>query len=280
MFDPRARQPIVVHLPPGGVRVLESRHTRGFAMAPTRHAFLKIVQPYAGAGWIARGEARTPLRPGDVVFLPAGLRHWIEDDGARPLSLYAVCVSPTLAGLEAEGLRDFRHFPRPAWGPDLRSLVRQLLHEQTLARAGSGLLLAGLALQALGLVARASAGRSAPRARGAEPTARARVEAYARELGQGFYRRQSLDEAAAALGLSRRRFTQLFREVTGESWLTHLQRHRIAHARRLLRETPRSVASIGYECGFEDLTTFYRAFRAAAGTSPVAWRRAPTRARA
>jgi AraC family L-rhamnose operon regulatory protein RhaS len=72
--------------------------------------------------------------------------------------------------------------------------------------------------------------------------------------------------------LSRRRFTQLFRQITGESWLEHLQRQRLAHARRLLRETRRSVASIGYECGFEDLTTFYRAFKAVEHTSPLAWR--------
>jgi AraC-like DNA-binding protein len=81
------------------------------------------------------------------------------------------------------------------------------------------------------------------------------------------------------LGLSRRHFTQLFRDITGQTWLTMLQRHRLAHARRLLIETDRSIASIGYECGFEDLTTFYRVFKKSEGTSPLAWRNRPKRAR-
>jgi len=40
-----------------------------------------------------------------------------------------------------------------------------------------------------------------------------------------------------------------------------------------LRETARSVTSICYECGFEDVSDFYRAFRAAERASPDAWRR-------
>ncbi|MEO6568072.1 MAG: helix-turn-helix transcriptional regulator, partial [Opitutaceae bacterium] len=87
-----------------------------------------------------------------------------------------------------------------------------------------------------------------------------------------FYQRQSVDEIAEALGISRRHFTQLFRDVTGKSWLSVLQLHRLNHARRLLRDSDRSITSIGYESGFEDITTFYRAFKAAEGISPLSWR--------
>jgi AraC family L-rhamnose operon regulatory protein RhaS len=93
-------------------------------------------------------------------------------------------------------------------------------------------------------------------------------------LKRTFYHRQTVNDAASALGISRRHFTQLFREITGESWLTMMQQHRLTHARRLLRDSDRSVTSIGYECGFEDITTFYRAFKTAEGISPLAWRNA------
>src|SRR5262245_20048438 len=94
MFDPRALRPITVKFPATGIFVLESHHTRGFRMEPARHDFLKLVQPFAGSGWLVRGGARVPLRPGDVVLLPPGDRHHLEDDGATPLSLYALCVAP------------------------------------------------------------------------------------------------------------------------------------------------------------------------------------------
>ncbi len=273
MFDPRALRPITVQLPASGVFVLESHHTRGFRMEPVSHGYLKLIQPFAGAGWLVRAGLRTPLRPGDVVLVPAGERHHIEDDGARPLSLYALCIAPQLVTpVDRASFGAYRHFPAPGWSSELRALIRHLLHEQTLGRPGSALMITGLACQALGHVVRATGRREAKRAGSADQPARARVAAHAAELAHTFYHRQSVDGAAASLGLSRRHFTQLFREATGESWLEAMQRHRLAHARRLLRESNRSATSIGFECGFEDITTFYRAFKAAEGTSPLAWR--------
>lgn len=274
MFDPRARQPIDVRFPSCGVFVLESHHARGFRMEPVRHSFLKLIHPFSGAGWLERAGSRVPLRPGDVVLVPAGARHHIEDDGARPLALYALCLAPRVFSPLPAPLGTFRHFPDPVWSGEIRGLIRHLLHEQTLQRDGADLMITGLAWQALGHVARAAAGRTPATAAAEDQPARARVAAYAAELARTFYHRQTIGDAAAALGLSRRHFTQLFRDVTGESWLTSLQRHRLDHARRLLSETDRSVTSVGYECGFEDLTTFYRTFKAVEGTSPLAWRNA------
>ena len=277
MFDPRALQPIHVVFPPCGIFVLESHHTRGFRMPPVRHDFLKLIQPFAGAGWLVREGTRVPLRPGDVVVVPIGERHHIEDDGARPLSLYALCVAAHVGAATpflASFPKAFRHFPVPVWTAELRGLIRHLLHEQTLDRPGSDLMSVGLAWQALGHIARAASSRVPARIERVDQPARTRVAAYAEELKRTFYHRQTVNDAAAAQGMSRRHFTQLFREITGQSWLTMMQQHRLTHARRLLRDSDRSVTSIGYECGFDDITTFYRAFKSAEGISPLAWRNA------
>ena len=53
-----------------------------------------------------------------------------------------------------------------------------------------------------------------------------RVRWYAEEMASSFYLNEGIDEAAERLGLSRRRFTQLFREVTGEPWLQRLRSSR------------------------------------------------------
>jgi AraC-like DNA-binding protein len=53
---------------------------------------------------------------------------------------------------------------------------------------------------------------------------------------------------------------------------------RLEHARLLLSQRPgRSVADIAYACGFDGLSTFYRNFRAAFGTSPAEFRDANRR---
>lgn len=274
MFDPRALRPIEVTFPACGVFVLESHHLRGFQMPTVQHDFLKIIQPFAGNGWMVRGDLRGPLSPGDVVVVPAGERHHIEDAGV-PLSLYALCIArPGLAAAKgaSEIPSTYRHFPSPVWSSEVRGIIRHLLHEQTLTRPGSEWMMLGLSWQAVGHVVRAARGRQPARTERADQPARARVAAYANELKRTFYHRQTVNDAAAALGISRRHFTQLFREITGESWLTLMQQHRLTHARRLLRDSDRSVTSIGYECGFDDITTFYRAFKAAEGVSPLAWR--------
>lgn len=270
MLDPLATAPVPVRFPACGVFVLESHHDRTFRMAPTRESFAKIIHPLSGAGAVIRGTRRMPLGRHDVVFVPAGETHHLEDDGARPLALYVLCVRD----LPADAPRSFQRFTAPLWAAEMRQLFRHLLHEQTLARAGHELILRGLALQALGLVRRAATGPTSPATATLGDVTQARVAGYVRELEQTFFHPQDIDSAARRLGLSRRRFTEVFRAVAGETWLARVHRHRLEHARRLLAGTSRSVASVAYECGFEDLSTFYRVFKGAEGTSPLAWRAA------
>ena len=88
-----------------------------------------------------------------------------------------------------------------------------------------------------------------------------------------FYRPLNLEKAAASAELHIRQFRSLFREVTGTSWLRYIHGKRIDYAKRILRETDRSIMAICFECGFEDLSNFYRCFQKMEQTSPDAWRR-------
>ncbi|MDB6115865.1 MAG: AraC family transcriptional regulator, partial [Lacunisphaera sp.] len=275
MFEPRANRPIEVVFPHTWVFVLESRHGKPFRMPDTAHDFLKVICVVSGEGRLVRGGSRDPLQAGDVALVPSGCRHRIED--VRPLSLYAVCIRPDILAASpssAGGLGKYRLFHLSLGNGEVRELIRELLHEQTLERPGGDALVLGLTWQLLGRllraagergraggVARSPAKSAAPRAQ----VARVRVAAYVRELERRFFEPLAIDAEAGRLGLGRRRFTQLFREEAGDSWLNTLRAHRLAHARRLLRDTGRSVASICFECGFEDLSNFYRAFRAAEG---------------
>lgn len=276
MFEPLARRPIDVTFNAAGVFVLESRHDRAFRMDDTAHAFVKVLLVVAGAGVLVDGPRREVLETGAVVLVPAGCRHRIED--TRPMSLYAVCVEARVLGVlpaSAQGLGSVQVFGHATWAMDARALIRQMLHEQTLRRAGGEALLLGLAWQLMGLVLRGMGAKKGGRAAAqtAGSLAKARVAGYAQGLEQTFFEERHIDGAAERLGLSRRRFTTLFKQVSGDTWFNTVRALRLAHARRLLRETGRSVTSICYECGFEDVSNFYRAFRAVERASPDAWRR-------
>jgi AraC family L-rhamnose operon regulatory protein RhaS len=98
------------------------------------------------------------------------------------------------------------------------------------------------------------------------------MSGYVKDLEQRFFEPMDIDREAARLRMSRRRFTQLFRVQTGQSWLEHITRLRIGHAQYLLRQTRRSVTAIAFECGYEELSSFYRAFKKQTGLAPLEWR--------
>ncbi|MDJ0391513.1 transcriptional regulator FtrA [Roseomonas sp. E05] len=81
-----------------------------------------------------------------------------------------------------------------------------------------------------------------------------------------------LARMAGAAALSRRGLHRRFREATGLSPGAWLLTERLARARELLESTPAPIAAVAEVCGFGTPATLRHHFRAALGTSPVAYR--------
>jgi AraC family L-rhamnose operon regulatory protein RhaS len=275
------QQPVVVELPAWGVFVFESHHAANFRMEVSRHEALEVFYVLGGAG-VFELETK-PLRcmSGDVVVVPVGHRHRITDDPVQPLSLHGVRIRPDVwkadPGLEL--LLPAGRLPRDEIGSlQVRAEFRRLLFEQTSRRPGCGAMMAGLALELLVLLARhrgriPNQNASPPRA---TSSMRETVEGYIAELEHQFFAPAKIDHIAKQLGMSRRRFTDLFRDATGTTWADHVRQLRVDHSKHLLMATDRSVASVAFESGFEDLSSFYRAFQRQEGISPHRWRQEQT----
>ena len=93
------------------------------------------------------------------------------------------------------------------------------------------------------------------------------------------YIRRNLDKGISAkdviarLGYSHTAVNNAFRAELGTSVHQEILRQRLALAKRLLRGTDRSAARIAVDAGFQNAQYFSRAFSAAFGTTPDAWRR-------
>ena len=72
---------------------------------------------------------------------------------------------------------------------------------------------------------------------------RQRVQRYVDSLPGRFFDETSIDAAAQQLEIARRTFTKLFAEIAGATWLQHLRRLAIEHARRRLRGSDVAIAS-------------------------------------
>lgn len=259
-------------MPVHGVFVLESHHSADFVMEASAHDFLEVFLVIGGRGSFVIDGDESTCEAGDVVVVPAGCRHQILDEPTLPLSLYGVCLASSWVSMETTGLRAGSVAIPDKLGPRLRTELRRMLFDQTNPRDGWRWLLVGRALQFLGLVQRCQMAEVSVAAAGRGGDASQRMAAYVVELEHRFYEAMELDAEADSLQLSRRRFTQLFRQETGTSWLDHVMHLRVEYAKRLLRESKRSVSAIAFESGFEELSGFYRAFKRRVGMAPLDWR--------
>ena len=83
----------------------------------------------------------------------------------------------------------------------------------------------------------------------------------------------TVDDLAAAAGLSRAHFSREFRRVFGEPPHAYLLTRRLERAAALLRMTDRSVADICLTVGLTSVGSFTTSFTRTYGVSPTAYRR-------
>ncbi len=262
-------------LPPWGVLVLESHHSAQFTMEWRTHPFIKVVYVLQGKGTFHLGEAKEYFSAGDVIIVPPGTRNRIDDDPAAASSLYVCCVAKSLVSfdpvladqLPCQVLRGDGHFANR-----VASLLRRMVHVQVLESPSRAITMVADAMKMI----QAVLDRNQKRTKNEKPTSdeRMAIQRYVDRLPSNFFDETSIDVAASGLGIPRRTFTKLFVEVTGDTWLNHIRCLAISHAKRRLRETDLPITSIAFECGFNDLSTFYRQFKKHCGVTPREYRSA------
>lgn len=273
-------QPRVVPMTDSGIVVFESRHAPGFASV--------LRQDFPEFLWIIQGKARVTtdqqsflIEPNSLVHIAARTHFSYEDAPRQPVTLYSIQYreemlpdalsrridSPPVQHWHLGGSR----FPLVR---AFRSDYQEMLFEQYGRREGWEIALHARLLDLCLRAVRLSAS-------GAEDPAwlfekgknsAERVASYAVRLETQFYEHQTLDDAARSTCLSRRRFTALFREITGFSWHKYILHLRINHAKKLLRGTDKTIAAVAFECGFEDLPHFNHVFKQTIGSAPSGYR--------
>jgi AraC-like DNA-binding protein len=82
----------------------------------------------------------------------------------------------------------------------------------------------------------------------------------------------TVEDLAAAAGLSRAHFSRMFTRTFGESPHAYLQSRRLERAAALLRYTDRSVADICVMVGLQSVGSFTTSFARVFGKPPAAYR--------
>ncbi len=119
-------------------------------------------------------------------------------------------------------------------------------------------------LTLLGELHRPSAGKASRSPRVAEAEKLALMELSNPDL--------SVAQLAVALGCSADYLSRRFHEERGVTLVQWITRERVAMAREQLADLRRTVAEVGWACGFASPSYFIRVFREQTGLTPNAWR--------
>ena len=268
-------------LPPWGVAVLESHHSDDFAMDWRTHAFVKLVYVLRGRGVIEISQRVVHFHEGDLICVPPQTRNRITDSPDAASSLYVCCISANLFSFDAtvlDALRPGVVSGGPHLSNRVASQLRRMRHEQSNQADSVSLSMVSGALRIIEWVIRQKSSSESSPDQGnvtqrAGRTDQEVMREYVQRLSTEFYEASTIDEAARSLKMSRRTFTKLFHEEAGTSWLSHVRKLAINHARHQLAQTNQSIVSVAFEAGFNDLSTFYRQFKSHTGMSPKAYRR-------
>lgn len=82
----------------------------------------------------------------------------------------------------------------------------------------------------------------------------------------------TLEELASVAGMTPTAFSRFFRKRTGRALSEYIIDIRLGHAARKLIDTTMTVAEICYDCGFNNISNFNRAFKRKKGCSPKVFR--------
>ncbi|HEX8237414.1 MAG TPA: AraC family transcriptional regulator [Abditibacteriaceae bacterium] len=276
--------------------VLHQRYDGGGDTGAHHHEdFYALYVVQSGRGVHVINDHPYQIARGDVYITPPGTTHRYRDyhelraeafcfqaDFFRDEELHALRGLPGFWNLlvtpdqtESARLRDYHLHLSPERHRDVESMIDEINNEQGKEAAVSRALVRSLFFRLLVYLARQHAqqitiGRDTS-TRNAMNTAHNMADVL-RFCEAHFHEPLSVPQLAAMMFLSPGRFSEVFTRALGMPPATYLRRLRLERAQTLLRTTSLSTTEIAHSVGFSDLAQLSRAFRAAFGTTPSAYR--------
>lgn len=240
------------------------------------HTFHKLIILLAGqADYAIEGE-RYRLQPGDLVLVGRGSIHRPElTEGAFYERMILYISLEFLDSFRREDCQldrcfrqaqeDFRYVYRTGSGDRLKELLLQLEQAQREGGFGADLLSRAIFLQLMVELNRATEGqRSIPAAAGD-----GKVVALLQYLNLHLTENLSIDDLANRFYISKYHMMRRFKEETGYTIHNYVSEKRLLLAQQLLSQG-RSLTDACYESGYQDYSTFSRAYKKRFGHSPSA----------
>ena len=261
-------------LPDYGVLV-ESRLERPVSTnIAHRHNHLSVLYVVSGQGLIEFDNKKFQVNADSVITLEKEKTHRLSDKPRKTMTVFSLYFDTKTSGLN-KYIVDYlfastEPFALPLYySENIKRHLRQMLYEQNTKPPGYKLSIKqNLSLTILQIY-RARLEQAKQKTSDNLPSSSERVKAVLDFITQNCHEQYGLADAARLAKVSQRQFTNLCRNLAGESFIKFLNSIRCKKAAQLLEQTDMSAAAIAFEVGYEELSTFYRAFKRTYKSSPI-----------
>ncbi len=244
-------------------------------------ALSRAVHLQSGQGGLGHAEGEIALRPGTVVWLPAGAARWLRmlpgSTGVTVAVSDALLAQAAGGHPEAAALRDVAERPCVLSAPEPAprdELVRSLHALEAESRRGAAVSRPYLAAHlTLVLVQLWRIGAGEAQAGGAARAPVQRLLRFRHLVEAQFRAHWPIHRYAQELGISADRLHDLCTRTLQRTPLELLHQRVAREACSLLAGTDRSVERVAADLGFGSTSHFSRFFKRRLGQHPSAWRR-------
>ena len=242
--------------------------------------FWKMVYITDGDGFYLVDGNRYPIHPGSLLIVHPSSKTTYKITGSSSLKIINILFQPEFIRDELAKIQDDFNFfaifkqensiDYPLYVFDserkLEHLIHRMEHEYETLEDNAPLMLEMLLTDLLIRLSRHAKKQYRKNSKEA-------VVSYIRRLiDERFAMPLSLDRISEELGMKKSRLCLIFREATGTTIMDALCERRLEAAKELLLNSKLPILQICYQCGFQDVSAFYRRFHDKNGTSPLKFR--------
>ncbi len=244
--------------------------------------FWKITCILDGQGEVVINDQSYPIAPGSIYLVHPQAVTTYNITG-EALELYNILFDLDFLGAELKTLKDERDFftifsalPSEKLNPliyiqntgkNLRSLIRDMYKEYNSKDANYRVYLKLKLIELLIIMQRSGVKKL-------RELNRHELVDYIDHLLESDYQSNiTLKYLAEKVGLSPNYLCTVYRQNTNISIVQKLKMIRLQRAEKMLRESQLTISEICYECGFNDLSYFYRSFAAVYQCNPGDYRK-------
>jgi len=251
------------------------------------HEAWEAIVVLSGRCAVAAGKEKFVLKSGEGIFINSGVLHGCWNRGRPGCQFHSLVFHPRLVGggmdsvfyqnyvqplSENRGLECLRLSPEVAWQREAMEAIENAWQANVRETEGYEFVTRNRLSELTLLLHQhvpGETGQSGAKARRDEE----RIKRMLQYIHDNFAGELRVGDIAGAAAISESECLRCFRAAIATTPIQYVRQYRIQRAAWLLVNTQQSIAEIGGQCGFPDISYFTKTFREQKGCTPGQYRR-------